>query len=69
MEGRAAGECGVPDAGGDGDAGDAGEAVRAAGGRRGVVADRLTKLADLRDRGVLSDAEFQTQKARLLGES
>jgi len=29
----------------------------------------LTKLADLRDRGVLSDAEFQTQKARLLGES
>ena len=34
-----------------------------------VVADQLTKLADLRDRGVLSDAEFQTQKARLLGES
>lgn len=31
------------------------------------VADQLTKLADLRDRGVLTDAEFQTQKARILG--
>lgn len=28
-------------------------------------ADELTKLADLRDRGVLDEAEFQTQKTRL----
>ena len=32
------------------------------------VADQLTKLADLKDRGVLTDAEFQTQKAKLLAE-
>jgi hypothetical protein len=30
------------------------------------VADELTKLADLRDRGVLSPNEFETQKAKLL---
>jgi Short C-terminal domain len=30
------------------------------------VADQLTKLADLRDRGVLSDAEFEAQKAKIL---
>ena len=30
------------------------------------VADELTKLADLRDRGVLTDAEFAAQKAKLL---
>jgi Short C-terminal domain len=30
------------------------------------VADELTKLADLRDRGALSDAEFEAQKAKLL---
>ena len=29
--------------------------------------DQLTKLAELRDRGVLTDAEFQAQKARILG--
>ena len=29
-------------------------------------ADELTKLADLRDRGVLTDAEFAEQKAALL---
>ncbi len=28
--------------------------------------DKLKELADLKDRGVLSDAEFQTQKAKLL---
>jgi hypothetical protein len=32
-----------------------------------ATADALTKLADLRDRGVLTDAEFQTQKEKLLG--
>jgi len=30
------------------------------------VADELTKLATLRDRGILTDAEFATQKAKLL---
>jgi hypothetical protein len=33
------------------------------------VADQLTKLADLRDRGVLSDAEFEAQKAKILATS
>jgi hypothetical protein len=33
------------------------------------VADELAKLADLKDRGVLSDAEFASQKAKLLGTS
>jgi hypothetical protein len=33
------------------------------------VVDQLTKLADLRDRGALTDAEFQVQKAKLLAES
>jgi hypothetical protein len=31
-----------------------------------VIADELTKLADLKDRGALSDEEFAAQKARLL---
>jgi ABC-type multidrug transport system fused ATPase/permease subunit len=30
-------------------------------------ADQLTKLADLRDRGVIPDDEFQQQKASILG--
>ena len=30
------------------------------------TADELSKLADLHQRGVLSDAEFQAQKAKLL---
>jgi putative oligomerization/nucleic acid binding protein len=33
------------------------------------VADELTKLAALRDRGILTDAEFEVQKAKLLGAS
>jgi hypothetical protein len=33
------------------------------------IADELTKLADLRDRGVLTDAEFEAQKAKLLAAS
>jgi putative oligomerization/nucleic acid binding protein len=32
-----------------------------------VVADELRKLAELRDAGVLTEAEFAAQKARLLG--
>jgi hypothetical protein len=31
------------------------------------LADELTKLADLRDRRAITDAEFEQQKARLLG--
>ena len=31
------------------------------------TADDLAKLADLMDKGVLTDAEFQAQKAKLLG--
>ena len=33
----------------------------------GSSADELTKLADLRDRGVITDAEFQQGKAKVLG--
>lgn len=36
---------------------------------RGSVADELGKLADLRDRGVLTPEEFQEQKATLLATS
>lgn len=46
------------------------EYVRHAAGTNGgggaSVADELAKLADLRDRGVVSDEEFAAQKARLL---
>ena len=31
--------------------------------------DRLAKLAELRERGVLNDAEFAAEKAKILGES
>jgi hypothetical protein len=31
------------------------------------IAEQLERLADLRDRGVLTDAEFEDQKQRLLG--
>lgn len=33
------------------------------------VASQLSQLADLRDRGVLTDAEFQSQKAKLIAAS
>jgi hypothetical protein len=39
------------------------EMAREAGGSK---ADELGKLADLRDRGVITGAEFETQKAALL---
>jgi len=35
----------------------------------GMIADELNKLDELRTRGVLSEEEFQRQKARLLGQS
>jgi hypothetical protein len=37
----------------------------AATAKRDVV-EQLIKLADLRDRGALTDAEFQAEKAKLL---
>lgn len=30
------------------------------------IADELSKLAELRDKGIITDAEFDTQKAKLL---
>jgi hypothetical protein len=33
------------------------------------VTTELERLAELRDRGVLSEAEFQNQKRRILGDS
>lgn len=33
------------------------------------TADELTKLADLKEKGILTDAEFETQKAKLLSDS
>lgn len=40
--------------------------VRQAAGSEGA-ADQLAKLADLKDKGVISDAEFEGQKAKILG--
>ncbi|MFT3851790.1 MAG: SHOCT domain-containing protein [Ilumatobacteraceae bacterium] len=40
--------------------------VRQAAGTSASSADELTKLASLRDQGVISDAEFAAQKAKLL---
>ena len=39
---------------------------QAAGGSSGGMADDLHKLADLRDRGVLSSEEFERAKAKVL---
>jgi hypothetical protein len=33
----------------------------------GGTADELTKLADLKNQGVITDAEFEAQKAKILG--
>ena len=41
--------------------------VRGVAGRSSSTADELAKLADLRDRGVISPEEFAQAKARLLG--
>ena len=38
----------------------------AAGTSAGGTADELTKLAGLKDRGVITDAEYERQKAKLL---
>jgi ABC-type multidrug transport system fused ATPase/permease subunit len=39
---------------------------QAAGGSVGNSADELAKLADLKAKGVLTDAEFEAQKAKIL---
>jgi Short C-terminal domain/Phospholipase_D-nuclease N-terminal len=41
--------------------------VQEAAGDGGSAADQLSKLADLKDRGVISDSEFEQQKAKILG--
>ena len=41
-------------------------AMAASGGAGVSVADELEKLAALRDKGIITQAEFETQKARLL---
>ena len=38
----------------------------AANGQAASPADELAKLADLKDRGVISDADFEQQKAKIL---
>ena len=38
----------------------------AAGSGGGGTASELSRLADLKDKGVITDAEFQQQKAKLL---
>ena len=40
--------------------------VQDAASSGGSSADQLAKLADLKDRGVITDAEFQQQKAKIL---
>ncbi len=43
------------------------QAASGGGGGGGGNADELAKLADLKKQGVLTDAEFEAQKAKLLG--
>ena len=44
------------------------EYVRSAAGSGGTgMADELARLADLRDKGTISEVEFQTMKARIVG--
>ena len=41
--------------------------LQQAAGSSGNTADQLTKLADLRDRGVITPEEFEREKAKVLG--
>ena len=43
-------------------------AAQAASSATETLIDQLEKLGDLKDRGLLTDAEFASQKARLLAE-
>lgn len=40
--------------------------VREAAGTGGSTADELARLADLREKGVISDAEFEQLKAKAM---
>ncbi len=40
--------------------------VQEAGGTQTSTADQLAKLADLRDRGVITPEEFERQKAKIM---
>jgi hypothetical protein len=40
--------------------------MRQTAGSAGGTADELSKLADLKSKGVITDAEFEAQKAKLL---
>jgi hypothetical protein len=42
------------------------QSVAASGGGGGGSADEIAKLADLRDKGVISEDEFQAAKAKAL---
>jgi hypothetical protein len=42
------------------------EYIRSASGGSDGVAEELTKLSSLRDSGAITDAEYETQKAKLL---
>lgn len=42
------------------------EYIRSAAATAGGTADELEKLAGLKDKGVITEEEFQTQKAKLL---
>jgi hypothetical protein len=41
--------------------------VQNVAGSGGSAADEIARLADLRDRGVISEAEFQQGKAKAIG--
>jgi putative oligomerization/nucleic acid binding protein len=41
--------------------------IQSAAGTPTSTADEVTKLASLRDQGVITDAEFAAQKAKVLG--
>jgi hypothetical protein len=43
--------------------------IRSTAGSGTSSADELTRLADLRDKGTITEAEFQTMKARVVGGS
>jgi hypothetical protein len=43
--------------------------IRSTAGSGTSSADELTRLADLRDKGTITEAEFQTMKARVVGAS
>jgi Short C-terminal domain len=43
--------------------------IRSTAGSGTSSADELARLADLRDKGTITEAEFQTMKARVVGGS